>query len=89
MWYCVSKWLRNEWNTNCYIIDIAGDKLGKVTSGTVQRNQEEWQQSDIEGSLVEILRDVSSHPPTEVQVINNGWDYGESFKLWGPIFVDC
>lgn len=59
-------------NTNCYIIDIAGDKLRKVTSGTVQRNQEEWQQSDIESSLVEILRDVSSHPPTEVQVINNG-----------------
>lgn len=54
-----------------YIKDIAGDKLGKVTSGTIQRNQEEWQQSDIEGSLVEILRDVSSHPPTEVQVINS------------------
>lgn len=51
--------------------DIAGDKLREVTSGTVQRNQEEWQQSDIEGSPVEILRDVSSHPPTEVQVINN------------------
>lgn len=70
----------NDTETNeiwIVMTDIAGDKLGEVTSGTVQGNQEKWQQSDIEGSPVEILRDVSSHPPTEVQVINNSWDYGE------------
>lgn len=73
-WTFYKKKKINDTETNeiwIVMTDIAGDKLGEVTSWTVQRNQEKWQQSDIEGSLMEILRDVSSHPPTEVQVINN------------------